>query len=693
MKRLVLALLGLLAASPALAQWQVPLGAVPIGRGAGVTGFSSSYGVPTNVLNTQTANYTLQTTDCGKTIQAGTGSTGFFTITVPAVAGFSTTCAVTITNGDTIRWKGISGFTGCSSQKVIGPLQTCAIAIVNGAWTALSRPGRWRPPANTTVNFNTNFSLGTDVPGATDGLGTTTAAFKSIEYCFLFAADQIDFNTVDQTQVVCNMAAGVTDTQGMHTPVHALVGAQGGAALTIKGGAGSIVSVTGADAIAAYFGTVLYLDGLTIRSNQNGLNAQWGSKVYLSNVTFGGGGVVPAGAHILLSEAAVIEQAGAVAIAGNAAYGLFNAGGHYRTQGLGFAFSADATFSQSFLLTTGPSFTAFSATTLSLNAHTVIGKRFAISNGAYAATGLGNGDLNYFPGNVAGTVTTGGTYDTVMTQTVAQGGTGNQTLTANSVLLGEGTSAIGFAAIGTSGRLFVDKGAATDPAFVAAGGDCTTAFSTTINFTCTKTNGTSFGALATVTAGTGVATAAANATNSAGGFTTSPVANANIANASTTVAGQTCTLGSTCGLSSITNSLAGAVTMTTAVTYYDGPSVAQGSTGTWFSSGNATISAPQASDQILCKLWDGTTLIDSGYAQTGNGLLASIHLSGYLASPAGNLRISCTNATRNGGTIATGNGIDAKASTVSAFRINWLLERDLNPASNDNNPVYLERAA
>ncbi len=155
-----------------------------------------------------------------------------------------------------------------------------------------------------------------------------------------------------------------------------------------------------------------------------------------------------------------------------------------------------------------------------------------------------------------------------------------------------------------------------------------------------------------------------------GPFTaTGLVKNSDLANSATTVAGQTCTLGSTCGLSALTNSLVGAVTMTTSSTYYDGPSVAQGVTETWFASGNATIAAVLANDQVLCKLWDGTTLIDSGYAQPSNGLKLSVHLSGYLASPAGNLEISCTNATSSGGTIATTNGIDAKASTISAFRI------------------------
>lgn len=57
--------------------------------------------------------------------------------------------------------------------------------------------------------------------------------------------------------------------------------------------------------------------------------------------------------------------------------------------------------------------------------------------------------------------------------TVSNGGTGNTSLTANAVLLGEGTAAVGFATVGTAGRVFVDKGAAADPAFVVMSGDAT----------------------------------------------------------------------------------------------------------------------------------------------------------------------------------------------------------------------------
>jgi hypothetical protein len=145
------------------------------------------------------------------------------------------------------------------------------------------------------------------------------------------------------------------------------------------------------------------------------------------------------------------------------------------------------------------------------------------------------------------------------------------------------------------------------------------------------------------------------------------VKNSDLVSPTATLAGQACTLGSTCGLSVINISLVSPVSLNNA-SYVDGPSVAQGSTGTWYTSGNATVTGTSG-DFITCKLWDGTTVIDSTGIQLGTSATHSTALSGYLASPAANLRISCRNTTTNGGTIATTNGIDAKASTLSAFRI------------------------
>ncbi len=58
-----------------------------------------------------------------------------------------------------------------------------------------------------------------------------------------------------------------------------------------------------------------------------------------------------------------------------------------------------------------------------------------------------------------------------------------------------------------------------------------------------------------------------------------------------------------------TNSVVSPITMTTQNTVYDGPSAAQGSTGTWFASGTITVTVPAAGGVLAAKLWDGTTII------------------------------------------------------------------------------------
>lgn len=124
--------------------------------------------------------------------------------------------------------------------------------------------------------------------------------------------------------------------------------------------------------------------------------------------------------------------------------------------------------------------------------------------------------------------------------------------------------------------------------------------------------------------------------------------------------------------SQITAALGSNVAMGTTGTYYDGPSIAQGSTGTWFVSGNVTVENTVGGDVVNVKLWDGTTVIAStrmhlvSVAGTYYGVA---HLSGYIASPAGNLRISVSPVGRADGAIAFNASGNSKDSTISAFRI------------------------
>jgi hypothetical protein len=197
-------------------------------------------GISQNKLRIVTTNDTVLTTDCGKTLQLGTGSTGFFTETLPTVAGFPTNCVVTFVDGDSLRCKGLSGFPNPPIYaKVLCPTQSLQIGIINNAWAVLQMPPRWRPAG--VVNFFTDFTNGSDVAGATDGLAAGASAFKSAEHCFLFAIDQIDFTTlVNTTSVLCNMALATADTQGMHVPAAAFVGSGASGAFQLIGASRAI---------------------------------------------------------------------------------------------------------------------------------------------------------------------------------------------------------------------------------------------------------------------------------------------------------------------------------------------------------------------------------------------------------------------------------------------------------------------
>lgn len=123
-------------------------------------------------------------------------------------------------------------------------------------------------------------------------------------------------------------------------------------------------------------------------------------------------------------------------------------------------------------------------------------------------------------------------------------------------------------------------------------------------------------------------------------------------------------------LAKVTNSLGGNVALNNTGAYFDGPSCAQGTVGTWWASGTVTLIDTAGSSNFDVKLWDGTTVI----ASTRVGSFAinayvTVSLSGYLATPAGNIRISVKDVTSTSGSIifnVTGN---SKDSTLSVYRI------------------------
>lgn len=131
-------------------------------------------------------------------------------------------------------------------------------------------------------------------------------------------------------------------------------------------------------------------------------------------------------------------------------------------------------------------------------------------------------------------------------------------------------------------------------------------------------------------------------------------------------AGSLTTAGTTC--------ITSPVTMTTANTFYDGPSLSL-SAGTWLVTGHATMTRSATTITAwTCKLWDGTTVTTDAEATnpSQNPHTKTIHLSGLVApGSTTTYKISCT-ATTSSNTLndtAPDNGATDKASCLTAIKV------------------------
>lgn len=143
--------------------------------------------------------------------------------------------------------------------------------------------------------------------------------------------------------------------------------------------------------------------------------------------------------------------------------------------------------------------------------------------------------------------------------------------------------------------------------------------------------------------------------------------------ATITMPSATCTLagvGVNVG-SPITNSLTGNVTLNNTSNYFTGPTVAQGSTGTWLASGSVVMIDTAGGAIFDVKLWDGTTLIaETRVVTTSASQEQGGSVSGFITSPAGNIRISVRDVSSTSGQIRFNSNSDgSKTATLTAFRI------------------------
>lgn len=123
-------------------------------------------------------------------------------------------------------------------------------------------------------------------------------------------------------------------------------------------------------------------------------------------------------------------------------------------------------------------------------------------------------------------------------------------------------------------------------------------------------------------------------------------------------------------LSYYTSSLSADVALNNVANYFDGPTVAQGSVGTWYVVANVVCVDTAAACNFYAKLWDGTTVISSstGVSAAANFRLP-IALAGIITSPAGNLRVSVRDPDTATGKIEFNRTGNSKDSTITAIRI------------------------
>lgn len=126
-------------------------------------------------------------------------------------------------------------------------------------------------------------------------------------------------------------------------------------------------------------------------------------------------------------------------------------------------------------------------------------------------------------------------------------------------------------------------------------------------------------------------------------------------------------------LSSASAVLGSDVSLSSTSTYFDGPSMAQGSTGTWYACGTITLQdISNSSSNINVRLWDGTTVMASAVVTTQSSnpnARVSVTLCGIITNPAGNIRISAKDTSATTGVIKANQSGDAKDGTIYGFRI------------------------
>lgn len=179
--------------------------------------------------------------------------------------------------------------------------------------------------------------------------------------------------------------------------------------------------------------------------------------------------------------------------------------------------------------------------------------------------------------------------------------------------------------------------------------------------------------------GTGIATALGINVGSAGapvlfngaGGTPSSMIGTNITGTATGLVVATATAVASPLLTSVNNSVATNTALNNIGNYFDGASLSQGTAGTWDVACTVSVEDTAGAAIFFVKLWDGSTVIASTVAEaTALGQYESISLSGTLATPAANIKISVRDISSTSGLILYNTTGNMKDTTCKGTRTN-----------------------
>lgn len=644
------------------------------------------YGVDANLPWPVTANTTIAAKYCGGTVLAGTGSTGQFTLTLPAVTGFPSDCSVLIKNGDSTNGKILSGFPS-DLYAMLWPKQSVGVKIVNGAWQTFYDPGPYNvPPGGVTlyVNANQTQTNGTTAPGnntlhfastpawITPGVlvydftassvipagttvvsttGTTAVLSTNVLNSGVGNGDYItgDGNDCLTAGTACSLAGACQNRRQFNTgrsggfnillangtysmtdgnnALCTVVGNSGGSSPALTGIIGNSTSGSPGNTI------------LAVPANLLGVYIKDGGEASIQNIEFTGG-----------NGSTGIQAAGQSSVAdiSNIFWGAWGTGGVHLsgTSGaymnlLGSGETLLANFNYHWSFSGNATFDAGAPTTIPSAISWVGGFLQAsgnpyISLGSWSITGSGVAGSTGPKANLVGP----GYMTTPGNATCNNAFPGNQNCrlsngfqdSANDPNVLQGTTYAKLPGTIAGYYAYISDGLAAN----CSDGTCTT-----------------WGAAVTGGGGAIGLFVWADGTNwrIVGPTGAPPVSN----------------------ITTASDALSGNVNLNNTASYFDGPSMAQGTSGTWYVNGTITFQTLAATgvDNIRCKLWDGTTVISTtaGEAFAGDNMF-TLSLSGLITSPAGNIKISCRDTTSTSGQlIASSDGATNNSSFVVGLRI------------------------